>query len=90
MTNQLAILLGALIVGFSIVGAQFVSRYEVAAATDGSGNSIIWRANSRTGEIELCAFAEPDDPFEKIVPKAGKRYDLKCWQSVGGFRPPKP
>jgi hypothetical protein len=81
MTNQIAIIVGALIIGISIVGASFIDRYEISAAQGGSGNSVAWRLDKRTGETQLCFLGPTADPFAKIA--TGKNlFDVKCAKSI--------
>jgi hypothetical protein len=77
MTNQLALALGAAIIGLSIVGARLVGRYEISAASD----SAVWRVDSLTGDVQLCLLTPSDNPFDNI---GGTMHYVKCRQSVGG------
>jgi hypothetical protein len=54
MTTQQAILIGAVIIGVSIVGARAMAPYEFAPAAGADGNPFIWRANVMTGGVEVC------------------------------------
>jgi hypothetical protein len=81
MTNQLAIIAGAVIIGLSVVGARFLDRYEISATQGGSGNSVAWRLDKRTGETQLCFLGPSTDPFAKTM--TGKNaFDVKCAKSI--------
>jgi hypothetical protein len=83
----LAIILGAMIVGSAVVGAQFMHSYEIAAGVPGGSGGLpfAWRVNVRTGEIEICNFTVNSNPFDAPdVPKGGTRFDLSCKQSLVG------
>ncbi len=67
MTTQQAILLGAAIVGLSIVGARVIAPYEIAAGVGAGGNPFVWRANAMTGTVEFCRLS-----FD------GNRYSVQC------------
>ena len=88
MTNQLAIIVGALIIGASILAAQFLGVYEIAAVTNTAGNPIVWRINRRTGDIEICSFSPRNDPFEALARNGKRTFDLKCDSSLGGISSP--
>jgi hypothetical protein len=82
MANQFTFLLGALIIGASLVVPQFVNRYAISSVLDTTGAPIgAWRLNVRTGDIEVCSFTE--NPFAKITGK----YDLECRKSVHDSKP---
>jgi hypothetical protein len=51
MTIQQAILIGAVIVGGSIIAARVIAPYEIA-----SGTAVLWRVNTITGTVQLCNF----------------------------------
>jgi hypothetical protein len=79
MKSPLAIVLAALIVGLSIIGARFVPKFEISSAVDAAGNAFAWRINTRTGKIEACSLLPVDgspDPFENIA--RGKQLAVKC------------
>jgi hypothetical protein len=84
MRTPLAVVFGALLIGVSIIGAQFIGgRYEIASGSD----TVVWRVNVRTGIVDLCSFAESTDPFAKYdsskPPSVDvKTYDLTCRRSV--------
>jgi len=89
MTNQLAIIIGALIIGVSVLAAQFLGGYEIAAVGNPAGPPMAWRLNSRNGEIEICSFSpNNDDPMEAIARNGKRTLYLKCGSSVGGVTPP--
>jgi hypothetical protein len=89
MTNQLAIIVGALIIGTAIFGSEFIGRYEIAAVGNPAGPPIVWRINSRSGEIEICSFSpNADDPMEAIARNGQRTLYLKCGSSLGGVTPP--
>jgi len=71
LTSPVATLLGAIIIGGAIVGAQFVPRYQIAAAVDTNGNPSLWRVEVRTGEIQRCNFAKLTQAPAAIDPKTG-------------------
>lgn len=55
MTTDRAILIGAAIIGGSIVLSRVVAPYEVSSAP--GGTPVIWRANTVTGDVTLCQAA---------------------------------
>ena len=65
---SLAILTGALIVGGVMLRAQLIDRYEISANTDGG----VWRANLRTGDVQLCAVLKGESLFDKFDPDGPK------------------
>jgi len=56
MVNQLSILLGALIIGLAIFMAQLVEHYQIATSFDSGGAAVVWRVNTRTGQVQACQF----------------------------------
>jgi len=76
--NQIAIILAALIVGASIIGARFVGRYEIAPSVGADGNPFVWRLDTRTGEVESCAFYK--NPFDQFDPdnKSPSKPSIQC------------
>lgn len=79
MTNQVALILAAAIIGLSIVGARLVGRYEISAGgRDTNGISIVWRVDTLTGDVQICMVTPSNNPFDKA-------YYVKCRQSVVGI-----
>jgi hypothetical protein len=52
MTIQQAIILGAVIIAVSIIGARVMAPYKMAGDT-----SIVWRINTVTGTVEPCNYS---------------------------------
>jgi hypothetical protein len=87
-----AIVLGAVLITVSVLGAsfgaRFVDRYEISASVDADGNSVVWRINTRTGNVEYCRFENNsfgEVPVLRCSSKLTPRRDASE-QSVG---PPK-
>jgi hypothetical protein len=78
MRTPLAVVFGALLIGASIIGAQFMDRYEIASGTD----TIVWRVNARTGAIDLCSFEESSNPFDKLDSSQAPTANAKAFQIV--------
>jgi hypothetical protein len=55
MTPAQATLIGAILIGISIITARVIAPYEIAPGVDGQGNPLLWRANAITGDVQLCA-----------------------------------
>ena len=64
MTDRAAIVVAALLIAGAIIGAQFIPRYQIAAATDAAGNAFAWRLDIHTGDVEACTFVK--NPFAQI------------------------
>ena len=84
MIDRYVAVLGALLIGLSIVAARFVNRYEIAAGVDAGGNPIAWRLNTRTGEVQICALTPSDNPFDKFGAPVTKRTNVECADHFGG------
>jgi hypothetical protein len=89
MTNQLAIILGALIIGLSIIGAQFVGRYQVAPGVNaGGGDPFFWRIDQLTGGVKACGFkrstASQIDPNQAKPPNVFDQFDPYPGEPVVG------
>ena len=54
MTPTQAILIGAILIGISIIAARVVAPYEIATGVDSQGNPLLWRANALTGDVQIC------------------------------------
>lgn len=52
--NQLAIIIGAAIIGLCIIVAQVIAPYRLAGGTTGA-----WRINTITGDVRTCSPALP-------------------------------
>ncbi|WP_316203988.1 hypothetical protein [Bradyrhizobium sp. SZCCHNS3051] len=70
--THLLILLGLVLIGLSIVGAQLIPHYQITAGADGNGNPVAWRVNTRTGKVDNCHLALDPNPFNQIVPDNGR------------------
>jgi hypothetical protein len=79
LRSSIAILVGSMLIGASIVGVRFVDNYQIAPAVGADGNPFVWRMSTRTGQIQICnirpspsepAAAEDEtNPFNKFGPK---------------------
>lgn len=66
LTQLGGILLGSLVIGGAILGSQFVGRYQIATTAGADGVSVLWLANMRTGDIQLCEFTQVPYPTVKL------------------------
>ena len=80
MTNQIAMIIGAFVIGLSIVGAQFIDRYAISATSPAGGQSVAFRLNKFTGDTQLCFLAHTQNEFAKI---AVEPFEIKCSSFVG-------
>ena len=49
-----AIVAAALIIGSSIIASRVVAPYDFAVGMSESGEAVLWRVNTTTGETEVC------------------------------------
>ena len=82
---SIAIIVGALIIGAAMVRSQFIDRYEISAAGDGSN---VWRINARTGDVQLCAIIKDENLFAKFDPD-GPKADVVCKRTFRSTSPEK-
>ncbi|MEI6200443.1 MAG: hypothetical protein WCP68_00670 [Enhydrobacter sp.] len=54
MSNAVAIVLAAVIIGGSIVYAQFVDRYQISATQGGNDAPVAWRIEAHSGALVAC------------------------------------
>jgi len=54
LTPVQAIVAGALILGASIIASRVVAPYDFAVGMSESGEAVLWRVNTTTGETEVC------------------------------------
>ena len=62
MTTQGSVILAAIIIGGSILGASFIDPYQLAMDGGGPDGSYAWRINKRTGQVVACQVTY--DPFK--------------------------
>jgi len=74
MTNQQALVIGAMIIGESILGARAMARYEFSPAMGADGNPFIWRSNVITGEVQSCRLMLESG---RIVPQCSSTVAVK-------------
>jgi hypothetical protein len=63
MSNQLAILLGSIIIALAIVFSPS-ERYQIASSMDASGIPTVWRLDVRTGDVDTCVVSR--NPLAKL------------------------
>jgi hypothetical protein len=54
MTVQHAMLVGAAIIGVSIIASRLIAPYQFSSATGADGTLLIMRYNTITGDAQIC------------------------------------
>jgi hypothetical protein len=54
LTPVQAIVATALILGASIIASRVVAPYDFAVGVSDSGEAVLWRVNTVTGDTEVC------------------------------------
>jgi hypothetical protein len=55
MTTPYAILAASVILAAALIAARVIAPYEFASGVDAQQNPILWRGNTMTGDVKLCA-----------------------------------
>jgi hypothetical protein len=87
MTPQQAILIGAGIIGASIIAARAMALYEISATRGADGNPMVWPANALTGNLEFCTFQTASKPtWDELMASgaqtAAPKLALRCSQTL--------
>jgi hypothetical protein len=54
MTVQQAILIGAAIIGVSIIASRVIAPYQFSSAMGADGTLLVMRYNTITGDAQIC------------------------------------
>ena len=54
LTPVQSIVAAALIIGVSVVVSRVVAPYDFAVGVNESGEAVLWRVNTMTGDTEVC------------------------------------
>jgi len=49
-----AIVAAALVIGASVIASRVVAPYDFAVGMSDSGEAVLWRVNTITGDTEVC------------------------------------
>lgn len=56
MSSVHAILVGAVLIGLSILGARVIAPYQIAMGNAPNGAIAIYRLNTFTGVVDVCGY----------------------------------
>jgi hypothetical protein len=56
MNSPLGMVIGGALIASAIAGPLLLPHYQIAAGADTSGNPMVWRIETRSGEIQACRF----------------------------------
>ena len=54
LTPVQSIVGAALIIGASVIASRVVAPYDFAVGVNESGEAVLWRVNTMTGDTEVC------------------------------------
>ncbi len=77
LSTPFAIIIGAAMIGASILGSSYFDRYQIATSVS-NDTAIAWVLDKRTGHISVCNLA-PDAMGEAIPDSRGiDKIDVQC------------